>query len=314
MESLKLSFEAVMPIFLLMMLGYLLRTWKVADKSAFDTMNRLVFKAFLPILLFYNIYQTDADEMFDPKLVLFVILGMVTVFFVGYGLVFKLTGENPRRGVMLQAFFRSNYAILGIPLVDFICDGRATGLASLMVAVVVPLINVLAVTTLERFRPGGGKTGVKQLALGIVKNPLIIGCLLGMVFFVTRWKLPFVVERAVADISKIASPLAIVALGASFTFSSIRGYVKEIVIIVLTRLIIVPLLTLPLAIWMGFGSEAVACLLIVFGGPVAVSSFAMAQQMGGDESLAAHAVVFTSAFCLLTLFVWIFALSALGIF
>lgn len=314
MESLKLSFEAVVPIFLLMLLGYMLRIWKVADKKAFDTINRLVFKVFLPILLFYNIYQTDAEEMFQPRLVLFVIVGMVLVFLVGYAAVFKLTSDNPRRGVMLQAFFRSNYAILGIPLVDFICDGRATGLASLMVAVVVPLINVLAVTTLERFRSSGEKTELKKLFWGILKNPLIIGCVVGIIFFIGRWKLPFVVERAVADVSKIASPLAIVVLGASFTFSSIRGYVKEIAVIVITRLVLVPLLALPLAASLGFGSEEMACLLIIFGGPVAVSSFSMAQQMGGDENLAAHAVVFTSAFCLLTLFIWIYVLSALGVF
>lgn len=314
MESLKLSFEAVMPIFLLMLLGYLLRTFKVADKKAFDTMNRLVFKVFLPVLLFNNIYKTDASEIIRPQLVLFVVLGMLAVFVIGYILIFRITPENSRRGVTLQTFFRSNYAILGIPLVDFICDGKATGLASLMVAVVVPLINVLAVITLERFRGTGEKTGMKALLLGIIKNPLISGCVLGLLFFITGWKLPFVVERAVGDVSKIASPLAIIALGASFTFSSIRGYVKEIVIIVISRLVIVPLLALPLACYLGFGSEEIACLLIIFGGPVAVSSFSMAQQMGGDEHLAAHAVVFTSACCLLTLFVWIYALSALGVF
>ncbi len=314
MESLKLSFEAIMPIFLLMLLGYMLRTWKVADKKAFDTINRLVFKVFLPVLLFNNIYQTNASEIVRPQLVLFVVLGMLLVFLIGYLLIFHITKENPRRGVTLQAFFRSNYAILGIPLVDFICDGKATGLASLMVAVVVPLINVLAVVTLERFRATGEKTSVKKLLLGIIKNPLIIGCFIGMVFFFTGWELPFVLERAVADVSKIASPLAIIALGASFTFSSIRGYVKEIIIIVCTRLVLVPILALPLASALGFSSEEMACLLIIFGGPVAVSSFSMAQQMGGDEHLAAHAVVFTSAFCLLTLFVWIYALSALGVF
>ena len=165
MESLKLSFEAIMPIFLMMALGYFLRAKKVADKTAIDAMNRLGFKVFLPILLFYNIYKTDAGELLRLRLVLFVVFGVLAVFFIGYVLVFRLTPLNPRRGVMLQAFFRSNYAILGIPLVDFICDGKATGLASLMVAVVVPLINVLAVTTLERFRTSNEKTSIKKLRI-----------------------------------------------------------------------------------------------------------------------------------------------------
>lgn len=313
MESLKLSFEAITPIFLLMALGYCLRMWKVADKKEFDAMNRLVFRVFLPVLLFFNIYKTDATRMFDAKLVLFVVAGELLVFLLGYFLVFRLTADT-RRGVMLQAFFRSNYAILGIPLVDYICDGRATGLASLMVAVVVPLINILAVTTLERFRPDGGKPNLKKLVTGILKNPLIIGCVLGMVFFLGGFKLPLVLERSVENVSKVASPLAIITLGASFTFSSIRGYAKDIAIILAARLIIVPLLALPLAALLGLTGEAMACLLIIYGGPVAVSSFSMAQQMGADENLAAHAVVFTSAGCLLTLFVWIFALNMLGLF
>ena len=312
MESLILSFNSVMPIFLLMLTGYILKAVNIADKKGFDTVNRLVFKAFLPTLLFYNIYKTESADVVNPRLMIFTVVGTLIVFAVGYAFVFILTKDNAKRGVMLQGFFRSNYAILGLPLVEYICEGKTSGLSSLMVAVIVPLFNVLAVISLERFRDG--KLNIPKMIKGVLTNTLIIGCLLGLVFYLAGIKLPGVVEKAVSDVAKIASPLAIIVLGASFTFSSLRGCVKELCIVVAARLVIVPAIAIFFAVILGFAGEALACVLIAFGAPVAVSSFSMAQQMGGDEALAAQVVVVSSALCLLTLFGWIFLLNSMGLF
>lgn len=300
-----------MPIFLLMALGYLLKRLKFAEKSTFDAMNRLVFKIFLPILLFYNIYQTKLTQVFNAKLIVFTVIGILAVYAVGYFAVLVLTKSNPRRGVMLQGFFRSNYAILGIPLVDYVCKDSATGLASLMVAIVVPMFNVLAVVCLERFR--NQRVKPLGLLLGILKNPLIIGCLLGALCLVFQIRLPSFVESAVSDAAQIASPLSMVILGAGFAFSGIKGYLRDICITVSAKLVIVPLVMVTLAALLGLRGEALVCVLVTFGAPVAVSSFSMSQQMGGDEKLAAQNVVISSALCLLTFFGWIFCLNLLGL-
>lgn len=152
------------------------------------------------------------------------------------------------------------------------------------------------------------------MLLGIIKNPLIIGCFVGAIFFVSGIKLPDILEKTVSDTASVATPLAIFILGACFTFSSIKGYAREILIIVSSRLIFVPVIMITLAVLLGFRGEALACLLVTFGSPVAVSSFAMAQQMDGDATLAGHAVIISSAFCLVTLFIQIFILSSLGLF
>lgn len=311
MESLRLSFEAVMPIFLLMALGYLLKRLRFAEKSTFDAMNRLVFKIFLPILLFYNIYQTELDLVFNGTLILFTVVGILVVYIAGYFAVLGLTRDNSRRGVMLQGFFRSNYAILGIPLVEYVCGDAATGLASLMVAIVVPMFNILAVICLERFRNKSVKPS--SLLLGILKNPLVIGCLMGALFLVTGIRLPSFLETAVGDAAQIASPLSMVILGAGFAFSGVREYLREICITVSAKLIIVPMLAVTAAALLGLRGEALVCVLVTFGAPVAVSSFSMSQQMGGDEKLAAQNVVISSALCLVTLFGWIFVLNLLGL-
>ncbi len=313
MDSLRLSFNAIAPIFLLMLVGYVIKCLHITDKKGFNAANKLVFNVFLPILLFYNIYKTDMNHIFDSKLVMFTVVGLLAIFAAGYFAVFGITKDNRRRGVMLQGFFRTNFAILGIPLVTYICGDKAGGLASLMVAIIIPIFNILAVISLERFR-GGSKLNLFKLLKGIITNPLIIGCAIGIIFFVYKISLPSALERAVSDLSSIATPLAIVVLGAEFEFSGVRGYGKDIFVSVFTRLILIPAIMIPIAVLLGFTGEALACILITFGAPIAVSSFAMSQQMGGDETLAAQNIVISSAFCLPTLFMWIFVLNYFNLF
>jgi len=299
-------------IFLLISLGYALRAFNVVKKETFNAMNKLVFKVFLPILLFKNIYETDIGKVFDLRYFCFIVVGVICVFIVGYVAVMFITKDDSRRGVMLQGFFRSNFAILGLPLIKSICGEKSGGLASLTVAIVVPLFNVLAVIALERFR--NGNVELKPMLKGIITNPLIIACALGVAFVALGINLPNVFEKSISDISSIASPLAMIILGASFTFSSLKGYGKDVTITVAVRLIIIPLIILSIAALMEFRGEAIACLMVVFGSPVAVSSFAMAQQMGGDEKLAAQVVVVSSATCVLTIFGWVFLINSFQLF
>jgi len=314
MQSLKISFEAVAPIFLLMLLGYVLKSVKITDKQGFNAVNKLVFNIFIPVLLFYNIYSCDTQEVFDLKLVLFAWGGTVAIFLIGYFLVLAISKENAVRGVVLQGLLRSNYAILGIPLATYVCGEGAGGLTSLMVAFVVPLFNLLAVVALERFKPGTEKVKLTELLKSVALNPLIIGCAVGVLFFATGIKLPFVIEESVSNVAAIASPLAIIILGAFFDFSGVKVHTKELIITVACRLIIVPAVMLLLAVAVGFRGESLACLLATFATPVATSSFAMAQQMGGDTDLASSLVVISSALCLVTLFCWIFILKLTGMF
>ena len=314
MESLILSFNAVAPLFILMMLGYTLKRLKIARKSDFDMINALVFKIFLPVLLFNNLYTTTSVETFDIPIVVFTVVGICLVFVLGYLFVKFAIKNESRRAPMLQGFFRSNFAILGIPLINSICGENVTGLTYLMVAVVVPLFNVLAVICFELFNAEKGNVSAKSLIKGVLKNPLIIGCVLGVLSFVFRIKLPFVLEKSIADVSKIATPLAIVAIGGSFTFKSIKNCLKEVFITVFSKIVFVPFIAVVLAVILGFRGEALACILITFGGPVAISSFAMAQQMGCDEDVAANVVVFSSIFCILTMFCGIYALDMLRLF
>ena len=314
MESLILSTNAIAPIFLMMLVGYVIKRTGLASKATLDGINKLVFKVFLPTLLFYNIYSTKSLSGFDWKLPVFMVVSVLIVFAIGSLVVLFISKENEKRSVILQSLFRSNFAILGIPLINSICGNKVSGLASLMVAIVVPLFNILAVASFLIFGKGGNSFSIKSFLKGLVTNPLIIGCVLGLVFYGAGIKLPHILEKAVADVSKITTPLSIIVLGAGFTVPALKNYYKEVILSVGARLIIVPILMVSAAILCGFRGETLACLLIASGAPAAVSSYSTAQVMGGDGELAAQIVVVSSALCIFTLFVWIYALSSLGLF
>lgn len=310
MDNLILSFNVVLPIFLCILLGYFLRRIHMVDTPSLNTMNKLCFKVFLPIYLFNNIATTNLAAAFNGKLLATAYLGVLAQFALLMILIPRLEKENPRRGVLIQAMFRSNFALFGLPLALSLCGTEKVGPTSILVGLTVPLFNILAVVSLESFR--GGKPSVKKMAKGIATNPLIIASLIGILFNLLDFSLPSAVQKSVNDLGGVATPLSLVALGGSFTVSKVKEYKKQLTIGVLGRLVFSPLIMVSAGILLGFRNELLIPLLIMSGAPTAVSSFPMAQQMDGDGELAAGLVVFTSALAILSMFLWIFILKQLG--
>ncbi len=310
MDNLLLSFNVVLPIFLCILLGYFLRRIRMVDTPSLNVMNKLCFKVFLPIYLFNNIATTNLAAAFNGKLLATAYLGVTAQFILLMLLIPRLEKENPRRGVLIQAMFRSNFALFGLPLALSLCGTEKVGPTSILVGFTVPLFNILAVVSLESFR--GGKPSIKKMAKGIATNPLIIASLLGIAFNLLDFTLPSAVQKSVNDLGGVATPLSLVALGGSFTVSKVKEYKKQLTIGVLGRLVFSPLLMVSAGILLGFRNELLIPLLIMSGAPTAVSSFPMAQQMDGDGELAAGLVVFTSALAILSMFLWIFVLKQIG--
>lgn len=311
MENLILSFNVVLPLFLCIMLGYFLRRIRMVDTPSLNTMNKLCFKVFLPIYLFNNIATTNLSAAFNGKLLVVAVCGLVGQFLLLMLMIPRVEKENSRRGVLIQAIFRSNFALFGLPVALSLCGTEKVGPTSLLVGLTVPVFNILAVVTLESFR--GGKPSIKKMLKGIATNPLIIASLVGIAFNLLDITLPLAVQKSVTDLGGVATPLSLVALGGSFTVSKVKEYRKQLTIGVLGRLVLSPLLMVSIGVLLGFRNENLIPLLIMSGAPTAVSSFPMAQQMEGDGELAAALVVFTSAFAIFTMFVWIFVLKQIGV-
>ena len=309
-ESLFISLEIVLPLFFLMAIGYIIKRTGMMNETSVKQVNSIIFKIFLPLLVFLNIYNTELAESFNSKLLLYAVAGVLIQFVLSLCLVILVEKENSRRGVMLQGMFRSNFVLFGIPISTALFGDQAAGLAAILIAVIIPLYNVLAVISLEIFN--GRRPNILKILLGIVTNPLIIGSVVGVLFLLFHIELPTVLYETVSDISGIATPLAFIILGASFNFGDVGKYARELSLVLGCKLVIFPVLFLGIALLLGFRDAPLAVLLTVFGAPIAVSSFTMAQQMGGDHALAGQLVVFSSIFSIVTMFLFIFLLKEMA--
>lgn len=273
-------------------------------------MNNVVFRVFLPTLLFSNIYKTDFTQITSFGLLGYSVLAILTMFVFYMVTIPRLIEDNQKRGVLVQGICRSNFIFFGMPMAATLYGGASAGIASLMVGVVVPLVNITSVIALEYFR--GNTPDYPKIIKGILLNPIILGGILGMVFALSGMKLPKFIEGLIFEVADIATPLALIILGGSVTFTSARANVKPLVIGVLNRLVIVPAVGLAISILVGYRGLELVLLLSMFASPAAVSSYTMAQQMNGDGELAGQIVVFTTAISLITLFFWISGLMLLG--
>ena len=312
MENLMISANAVLPMCLIMALGYGTRRLGWIRREEISAINKIAFRIFLPCLLYYNVYCSDLSGSFDPLLMAYAVGGVLLTFGLSLGYTLLTEKLPERRSVMIQGMFRSNYVIMGIPVATALLGAGELGTVSILIAVVVPLFNMLAVVVLEVFR---GQRPKPLHVLGqIVKNPLVIASALGILTLAAGIRLPHILEQTIQNVSAIASPLQLFLLGAFFQFSGLKTYRRELVTVSAAKLIVSPGLFLGLGALLGFRDAAFVSLLGVFASPTAVNSFTMAQQMGGDAELAGDIVVVTSAVSMLTMFLWIFLFKSLGMF
>lgn len=312
MENLMISANAVLPMCLVMALGYGTRRLGWLRREEISTINKIAFRIFLPCLLYYNIYCSDLSGSFDPLLMAYAVGGVLLTFGLALGYTLLTEKLPERRGVLIQGMFRSNYVIMGIPVATALLGADQLGTVSILIAVIVPLFNMLAVVVLEVFR--GQKPKPLHILGQIAKNPLVIGSVLGILTLVAGIRLPHILEQTIQSVSAIASPLQLFLLGAFFQFSGLKTYRRELVTVSIAKLIVSPGLFLGLGALLGFRGVAFVSLIGIFTSPTAVNSFTMAQQMGGDAELAGDIVVTTSAASILTMFLWIFLFKSLGMF
>ena len=310
MESLQIAVEIMLPLFLMIAVGYVVRLTGLLNESSVFQMNRVIFTVFLPMLVFENIYSIDIDTLwynFDSRMLIYALAGVTLQFLIALCLAFLSEKDNSRRGVVLQGMFYGNFVLFGIPVCNALFGENAAGPASLLVAVILPLYYILAVISLELFR--GGHPSFFRILKGIFTNPLILASIAGILCLVFRIRLPRILSVTVSNLASIAAPLAFVILGASFSFRKIGDSVKSLCLALGVKLLFFPVFFLLLAVLLGFRGSALAVLLVVFASPVAVSSFTMAQQMDGDESLAGQLVIFSSLLSIGTMFLFIFLLG-----
>ena len=312
LQALSIAFHAIVPLFLIIAVGYTVKRLGWIGPEEVRRLNKVTFYTFMPVMLFYNIYTSDFSQAVRLPYALFVVgaaLGMVAVSFA----VTLLAEKMPeRRGVMIQAAFRSNFVLLGLPIAAELLPEGNLGVTALMVAIVVPIYNMMSVVVLEYFR--GGKPKLGEVLLAVVKNPLILGSVAGLLVRALHITLPEVLVSFAGKMNSAATPLILLLLGASFETREIARYKKELLVCVGLRLVVFPGAILTLAAALGLRDIEFVTVLAMTAAPTAVNSFNMAQQLGGDSQLAGSAVVVSTAASFFTLFVWITLFKQLGMF
>ena len=312
MESLLFSAKTVLPLLIMMVVGFAARHLGWVDNHATKQMNACVFRIFLPLLLTFNIMDTPQDAAVDTRTLIYALITTMLCFAVLFTLIPRLVKERRDRGVIIQCVARSNYAIFGIPLVNMMYPNADVSIAAMMVAIVVPVFNVMSTIALM-INGSDQKPDAKKILKGVATNPLIIATAAGFLLWQLNVTLPVVLDKPLRNLANISSPLALFVLGASLDFGKARANAKLLTWSVLGRLVFVPGVFLTGAALLGIRDVALASLIAVYASPCSVSSYPMAQQMGGNDDLAGAQVVFTTTFSVITVFFWVLILRSLGL-
>ncbi len=308
--NLMLPVTTVLPIFFYMAAGALLRSLKKLSDSTVAQMNKIIFSYLFPFVMFNNIYKTELDKVLNGPF-LAVMLGLVLLTaLLAVLFIPRFTDKKPVQGSMIQAIIRGNSILFALSVVSTIAGPENTGLASLCVAVVVPIYNIICVIVLETLR--GGSLKPLNLGLSLLKNPLIMGALLGIGAQLIDLKLPRVFEDIISDAASLVTPLALLMLGAGLKFSDTLSYRREIILVAIVKLLIIPLVYVLVVKLMGFDRVALTTALAMSSVPTAVSTYVMAQEMGADGVLAGQLVAVTSVLSIVTVFLWVLLLSSIG--
>ena len=311
-NSFLLSLNAVISIFTTMAVGYGAKRMLHLEKAAIGRFNTMVFYTLLPLMLFYNIYSSNLRGGAGLQSLALALSVLLVLFLLTWAFIKRVEPMNSRRGVMIQASFRSNFLLLGMPLIQELCPGADLAVVSIMLAIVVPCYNALAVVTLETF--SRKHINIRHILLGIAKNPLIVASVAGLLANLSGLRLPDCLENPISQLGASASPVALLLLGAQFEFRDVRLHRRNLAICTALRLLVYPCAALSLAALTGLKGPEFAVLISVFATPTAVSSFSMAAQMGGDPDLADSAVTVTTMLSAATMFFWIFLFKSLGMF
>ena len=313
MDNLIFSLNATMPIFLLMVLGAGFKRAGVMEGIFVDKANQFVFKVALPVLLFEDLAGSDFVNVWDSRFVLFC-FGATLAGILGAALLSASLKDKSQRGEFIQSSYRSSAALLGIAFIKNIYGD--VGMAPLMIIGSVPLYNVMAVVILSLTSPGN-KGMSRQMAAdtvtGILKNPIILGIIAGMVWSLTGLRQPQIMVKTVSSLSSIATPLGLMAMGASFDGKKAGQRLKPALGASAVKLVLLPAVFLPAAVYLGFEQQQLVAILVMLGSATTVSCFVMARNMGHEGVLSASVVALTTCASAFTLTFWLYVLRTAGL-
>ena len=278
-----------------------------------DKANQFVFKVALPVLLFEDLSNSDFLKVWDTRFVMFCFVSTLGGILLAVLLSMALK-DRRLRGEFIQASYRSSAALLGIAFIKNIYGD--VGMAPLMIIGSVPLYNVMAVVILSFTNPEGAVLDRRMLgktAAGILKNPIILGILTGMAWSLLGLKQPQIMEKTVSSLAGVATPLGLMAMGASFDFRQASQRVGAAAGASAIKLVLLCAVFLPAAVYLGFREQQLVAILVMLGSAATVSCFVMARNMGHEGVLSSSVVAITTCGSAFTLTLWLDLIRTLGL-
>lgn len=313
-ESFIVAVNAVIPFLCYLLLGYASNMLGVVNEAFLNRLTKLIFTIMFPFMTFYNVYKAEPGNMPSPALMIFCGAAILIVQAVMLVIVPRLVKENRRRGVIIQAIYRSNFVLFGLPLTTSLFGAEKTSIAAMLVTVVITIYNITSVIILELFNDEGTHhIEILPLFGKLAKNPMLQGCMAGLVCYLLSLHLPAALEKPISEFANMSSPLALFALGGALQFKAIRKNLRYLVPTLMTKLALLPLVLVVIAYMIGLRSVELFLVIAVFATPVASGSYPMAQNMGGDGELAGQFVFLSTVISVFTLFGWIFIMRMMGL-
>jgi predicted permease len=309
LSILSFSLSITGPIFIVLCLGIFLGRRRIINQAFIETGSNLVFKVTLPALLFFNISQANFEQSANTSL----IATGVLVTFVSWLLLeffaHFFVESSKDRGVVVQGGFRSNMGIFGLAYCFNAYGNEGLVIASLYMAIVTIVFNILSIITLN-------KALDKNLSLGatlkgIIKNPLIIAIIIALPFSYFDVSLPSFILRTGEYFANMTLPLALICIGAQLDFSALRHDLRPALFAFFAKLFIVPLLMMLIALSLGFRGTELGVLLLMSSAPTAAASYVMVKALGGNAALAASIIVITTLGSIVTTSLGIMIMSQL---
>lgn len=315
MENFIYSINVTFPIFLVMVIGYVLRRIGMLNDNFVTVANKFNFKVTLPCMLFKELSGVDIKAVFDIRYVLFCALVSTACFWLIWGGTRLFIKDKSIRGAFVQASFRGSAAVMGLAFIQNIYGESAMG--PLMIVSAVPLYNIFSVLvlTFESNEAASLDKGakMKQALVNIIKNPIIISIFAGMIVGLIGIDFPTMIDKTVNSVAQMATPLALITIGAGFEGRKALAKMKPTIAAAMIKLVVQPLVFLPLAAYVGFTGEKMIAILIMLSSPTTPSCYIMAKNMHNDEVLTASVVVTTTLLGAVTLTMWIFILKTVGL-
>jgi len=305
MNSISASFNVVAPMFILMLIGFLIKKLGLISNETIKQMNSISFRFYLPAALLSNILSCNLKQDFDSSVMFWgtIISFALSVIAFVIALVFEKDGK--RRGALAQCIFRNNFMLFSLSIVYSVYgdDSSVKGLIAMLPAIVIPMNNVFGVLEMLLFVEH--KQSPLKLLKNIILNPFVIATVVGFAVLFMNITVPSSVSKAISNLGSIATPLLFMLLGASFTLKITKQNLKTILVAVISKMIILPALFFFVMNIFNIRFEKLLVLFIVVVTPPAIPAQVTTSEMGGDGELAGQIIVVSTALSIIAIFGWL---------